>query len=213
MSDGACVEGGCIAAIFRKGTGVAIFFERFLDRCPIWLCMYWRNVRPDQWLRFIMVVSDSPWSLSAIAPPARSECTPTMLGSIPLLSRRKVLTLFRMPDIMSVRVTEHNSSSCVYMHISAVSVPLLESIWYIRLASALTGQWSSMMHSWWMVCPIFPFFWFEIFSVADSAANKTFRGRFLSSCCWFFQKPTSWTLNWMVRVARTNRPFLFTCLG
>ena len=56
---------------------------------------------------FWMMVSDIPCSFNAIAPPARSECTPTRSGSIPFLWRFSIftlrLTLFRIcaDDIVS----------------------------------------------------------------------------------------------------------------
>ena len=213
MSDGAWFVGGCIAAIFRNGTGVAIFVDRFLDRCPIWLCIYCKKVSPDHLPCFIIVVSDSPCSFNDIAPPARSEWTPTMSGSIPLSSRCKSLTLLRMQVIMSVGVTEQSSWSCLYTQIKDESAPWFRSMWFTLRANALIGHYLSSMASWWMVCPIFPFFWLEIFRVAEWAVNSSSKLVFWSSCFWFFQKPTSCTLNWMVRVARTSRPFLFTCLG
>eukprot|EP00957_Ditylum_brightwellii_P118263 9019957-Ditylum_brightwellii.AAC.1 len=51
-----------------------------LDRCAICSCMYMRNVRLDHRPCFMMVVSEWPCSLSAMAPPAQSEWMPTNSG-------------------------------------------------------------------------------------------------------------------------------------
>eukprot|EP00957_Ditylum_brightwellii_P089760 6836380-Ditylum_brightwellii.AAC.1 len=52
-----------------------------------------------------MVVSDLPLSFSAMAPPARRECTPIRSGSMPFLCRPSVLTALRMVPIMASGVT------------------------------------------------------------------------------------------------------------
>ena len=73
-------------------------------RCAIWLCMYWRKVRPDHLPIFIIVVSSEPVSLRAMAPPARSECAPTKSASIPLSCKSSVLTVCRMLVIICLLV-------------------------------------------------------------------------------------------------------------
>ena len=62
-----------MAAMFWNFRFLLIFVDRSLLRCAIWLCIYWRNVREVQRPIFIIVVSDAPLSLRAIAPPALKE--------------------------------------------------------------------------------------------------------------------------------------------
>ena len=76
-------------------------------------------------------------------------------------------------------------------------------MWCTRLASAATPPRESVP-SWWMVCPILPFFWFVIFIVAESAvkrmASGELRGRTLPS----LKNPMSLTVNCFVRVVRIH---------
>ena len=73
-----------------------------LLRCAIWLCIYWRKVNEVHLPIFIIVVSDAPLSLRAIAPPALKECTPTRSGVIPACVRSRFATAFLRCCIMSV---------------------------------------------------------------------------------------------------------------
>ena len=91
--------------MLRNGIGSDIFVESSLLKWAIWLWMYIRKVREDQRPIFMIVVSDCPCNFNAIAPPARSECTPMRSGSIPALSSCSSLMACRSAVLMSVDVT------------------------------------------------------------------------------------------------------------
>jgi len=117
-------------AMFMKVSFVLIFVERSLERCAIWLCMYWRNVMDVQRPCFWMVVSETPCSFRAMAPPARSECTPTRSGSMPFLSSSKALTDARTAFRIWVEVTEnHFPLSSMKSQSRLSAVPPFVSTW------------------------------------------------------------------------------------
>ncbi len=62
-----------MAAMFVNGRGVLMDLETPFDKGAICVCIYIMNVLDVQRPNFLMVVSLFPWSLKAIAPPARSE--------------------------------------------------------------------------------------------------------------------------------------------
>ena len=57
--------------------------------------MYIKNVSEDHRPSFMIVVSSWPLSLSAMAPPARKECTPIRSGSMPCSCRFRSFTAWR----------------------------------------------------------------------------------------------------------------------
>ena len=75
--------GASMQAILVKLSSTLILDDKSALRCAIWLCIYCRNVSDVQRPCFIIVVSLSPLSFKAIAPPARNECTPTRFGVMP----------------------------------------------------------------------------------------------------------------------------------
>ena len=81
--------------MFVNDIFVLIFFARSWLRWAIWLCIYSRKVSDDHRPIFLIVVSASPMSLRAIAPPARKEWTPMRSGSIPLRCKLRVCAAFR----------------------------------------------------------------------------------------------------------------------
>lgn len=85
---------------------VLIFVDRSLERCAIWLWMYCKNVIDVQRPCFLIVVSETPWSFSAIAPPARREWTPTRSGSMPFLCSSRVFTDALTADLIWDAVTD-----------------------------------------------------------------------------------------------------------
>ena len=101
--------------------------------------MYCRKVSDVQRPCFIIVVSLSPESFSAIAPPARNECTPTRSGLMPDLCRLR----FRTASLIVVRMFV--ALTCVHLlwymsHMSLFVVPPLARMWCTRRAQALTGH-------------------------------------------------------------------------
>ena len=102
-----------MAAMFWNVRFMLIFEDRSFMRCAIWLCMYWMNVIDIHLPCFLIMVSETPWSLSAIAPPARKECTPMRSGSSPFSFSLRVRTAVRMPVLMSFGVMGFHSCSCV----------------------------------------------------------------------------------------------------
>ena len=135
-------------AMLEKFRTTLIFDERSALKCAIWLCMYCRNVRDVQRPCFIMVVSLSPVSLSAIAPPARREWTPTKTGLIPDRWSLRLRTAIRMVVRKLVAVT------CVHLllwktsHISFEVFPPLDKMWCTLRAQALTGQVRRWCRAW-----------------------------------------------------------------
>ena len=92
-------------AMLQKSSFVLIFVDRSFVRWEIWLCMYCKNVIDVHLPCFWMIVSETPLSLSAIAPPARREWTPTRSASIPFLCRFSSLTLVLTPCCICAGVT------------------------------------------------------------------------------------------------------------
>jgi len=199
--------------MFRKGTGVLIFVEMPFARCPIWLWIYMRKVLLDHLPYFINTESSSFCSLRAIAPPARSEWVPTRSGSSPASCHFKVLMDWRMLRLISSGVIVLSLSPSWYVDISECILPPFVRMWWMRRASARTQLLKPSDVSWWIVCPILPFFWFEIFNVAESASSSLASGDFLFSNLPSLKNPTFITLNCFVRVAWTILPFFTTTLG
>ena len=125
-----------------------------------WLWMYWRKVRDLHLPCFMIVVSDAPFIFIAIAPPARSECTPTKFGAIPCFFSLRLLIDFLIHDIMSDGVMQIQLSfdSSQTLHRRLVVVPSWLSMWFTLLASAFTEQNTKCILFWWIVSPICPFF-------------------------------------------------------
>ena len=149
-----------IAAILMKSIGVLIFDASPVLRWAIWLCMYWRKVRPDHLPIFMIVVSSAPVSFKAMAPPARREWAPTRSASMPLLWSLRALTACRRPSIMCLLVICVHVLVCLSQtsHMRFAVEPQLLMMWCTLCARALTGQLSFVIAWWWMVCPIRPFF-------------------------------------------------------
>lgn len=101
-------------AMFWNMSCVLIFVDRDFDKCAIWLWMYWRNVMDVQRNCFWIMVSETPCSFCAIAPPARRECTPTRSGSMPFSSNLRVFTLTCTPCLIwdAVMVFHTPAYSC-----------------------------------------------------------------------------------------------------
>ena len=166
--------------------------------------MYCRNVMEVHRPCFFIIVSATPCSLRAMAPPARRECTPMRSGSIPFSCRLSSVTQCLSPVRMFDGVMFlHSPSSVQKSEMRLLSVPPLWMMWCIRRAVAFTGQcrWCAA-HSCVIVSPILPFFWFEIFSVHWSAVQSSVRDAvYRVSCLPSLKNPTSQTLNCLVRVA------------
>ena len=114
--------------------------------------------------------------------------------------------------ISALWISDH-ASLCKMSHRRFSSVPLFKRIWWTRRARDATAP-PLLVPSWWSVCPMRPFFWFDdIFSVAASAFSRAWRfdlrGRIFPSR----QKPTSATRNWTVLVALISFPFRLTFRG
>ncbi len=147
--------------MLTKGTRVFIFVDNPVEMCAIWLWIYIRNVNPDHRPCFMMMVSATPWSLRAIAPPARREWAATRSGSIPFLSRPHALTERLMDVIISEEVIYSQSEEEVrlYWQMRDSLLPPCETMWCARLASAWVGPVEVLsMASWNIVWPIRPFF-------------------------------------------------------
>ena len=82
-------------------------------------------------------------------------------------------------------------------------------MWWTLRARAATGP-SCPVDSWWIVWPVRPFFWLDIFIVAESAWSRIESGDRCGSCRPSFQNPISLTRNCWVRVAQTHLPFHLT---
>ena len=94
---GCCMDqAASIAAMLMNCSGLLIVVEISELRWAIWLCMYCRNVSDDQRPIFCIVVSERPCNFMAMAPPARSECTPTKSGSMPLSARPNFVVAWRI---------------------------------------------------------------------------------------------------------------------
>ena len=150
--------------------------------------------------------------LRAIAPPARREWAPMRSGSMPFSWRLRDLAAARTAATISALWISSQTSLWRTSQSKFSSVPLLDRMWWTLRAREATAP-PRPVPSWCSVCPMRPFFWFDIFSVAASAVSKDFRvdrrGRIFPSR----QKPTSATRNCTVLVALTIFPFRLILRG
>ena len=113
---------------------------------------------------------------------------------------------------MSELVTEVHALFCQTSHRRCDSLPPLLRMWCTCFASAATAPFAPV-DSWWSVCPVLPFFWLVILSVAASAKTSVARSDFCGRMRPSFQKPISCTRNWTVLVAWTIFPLRLTLRG
>ena len=193
--------------MLRKGIGWFILANRSLDRCPIWLWMYMRKVRLDQRPIFMMVMFDSPWILSAMAPPALNEWTLTKSGFIPALFSPRMTMDRCIAVIRLVGVTACILFPFQYLHRNNLSVLPCDRIWMTLRARERTGLSSDPKVLWCMVCPMRPFLWFVILRVAESALRRTGRVEERGNIFPSFQNLTLLVQNYFVQVALHKVPF------
>ena len=130
--------------MLQKSNFVFIFVNISLVRWEIWLWIYCKNVIDVHLPCFWMMVSKTPYILSAIAPPAQREWTPTRSASMPFLCRLSCCMLVWTPCLICAGVIV-----CQMLSLSMKSerrfdsLPLLDRVGCICLAKALTGPWSS----------------------------------------------------------------------
>jgi hypothetical protein len=167
------------------------------------------------WPCFWMMVSATPCSLSAIAPPALRECTPMRSTSMPFLCSSSCLTACLRPTLMCVGVIVCQVPfSSMNSEIRLLSLPPLDRIWCTCHANAVTGPCVSFSTvSCIMVSPIRPFFWLVILRVHWSAVSSVSKDECRDSILLFLKFPMLPTVNCTVRVAQTVRPFLVMNLG
>ena len=182
--------------------GVLIFFATPYDSFAIWLWIYICHVFDVQQPNFLIVESLYPMIFNAVSPPAWSECDPIMLGSILLSCILRVLAAVLNALTMSLLVASFHSLLCQTSHSRLYSVPLLMIMWCtLRDRSSMAPFLP--VDLWCKVFPILMFFWFELFSVAESALSSVFSYSCLERIFPFFQKPTSCTINCCGLVALT----------
>ena len=198
--------------MFRKGRSWLIFVAIPLDKLAIWVCMYWNQVAEDHRPIFWIVVSVSPWSLRAMAPPAWRECVPIRSGSMPWCCSLRYCAPFCSVFQTLVLVTDDHVVSVFIAQSSMSSLPPWDRMWWTRLARAATAPFCPVV-SWCMVWPMWPFFWLDILSVAQSALTSSSSGDLRASCLLSLKNPTLPTLNWRVCVACFHCPLTCTFLG
>ena len=111
---------------------------------------------------------------NAIAPPDQSECSAIMSGSFPLTCSLRVFAAVLTDFPLSLLVTSVYIFLFQTSHSRFSSVPLLLSMRYTLCDRADTSPLLPV-DLWCKVCPIIPFFLFEIFSVAESVSISVFR--------------------------------------
>ncbi len=199
-------------ATLTKGMWVLIFAATPSESFPIWLWMYICQVLEVQRPNFWMSESLYPMSLSAMAPPARREWAPTMSGSYPFSWRLSALTDSLMACTMLLPVTLVHFLFKYTSQITFDSSPPFDKMWCTRRARPATAP-RVPVDCWCRVWPMRPFFWFDIFIVAESAESNCLSGDLRGSTLLFLKKPMSPTRNCLVRVAGTIFPFCFTMRG
>ena len=171
--------------------------------------MYCRKVTERQHPCFWMIMSETPWSLRAMAPPARRECDPMRLGSMPFLCNFRALAAYLITALMSAEVTEFQIPSLeMNSQITESSGPPFDRMWCTRHAAALMGPVSMSVctRSWEMVSPILLFFLFVILRVTWLVVVRSWRGDQRGSTLPFLKSLISCTQNCTFRVARILRP-------
>ena len=86
-------------------------------------------------------------------------------------------------------------------------------MWFTLCAAAFTGQKFVFVACWCIVCPMWPFFWFVIFNVHESAVSSVLRLLFLGSMLLSLKNPILFTVNWTVLVALFVSPFFLQYFG
>ena len=128
--------------------------------------------------------------LSAIAPPARNECAPIISGSIPFYWSFKALdAVFTARTIYPLVTAVHEP----WRHTSQrklFSVPSLLRMCYTLHDRGVTAPLIHVDY-WCNVCPMLPFFWFEIFNVAESVSRSLLSTSYQERIFPFFQNPMS----------------------
>ena len=141
----------------------------------------------------------------AMTPSPRSECVPTSSGVMPFSLRFSfstiALTMLRVVLVLLRKrlLLHHRSHICMSESLS----PPFVRMWCTQHASALVGDVSTPVSSWWKVVPMCTFFWLVIFIVTECACRSISSGewRGISFPCTSL-KPIFPTVNWTVLVAR-----------
>ena len=148
----------------------------------------------------------------SIDPPDQIKCSPIMSGSIPFYWSFRNLDYVLAEQTISSLVTAFCDP---LQHISQrilSSVPPLIRMWSNLCVRDVTGPLVPVDY-WYNAFSMHPFFWLELFSVAESASSSFSIDSCLRRIFPLFQRPTSQTMNGWVLVAQKNFPFIFTFRG
>jgi len=135
-----------------------------------------------------------------------------MSGPMYVSCRLSDFAVVRTAPTISELSTEYH---VLLMHTSQMRFspfPPLEMMWCTHLATDATAP-CGPVDSWCSVCPVCPFFWFEIFIVHDSAVTRMRSGESLGRMWPSFQNPISLISKCLVRAVCTIFPLHLTLRG
>ena len=166
-------------------------------RVEICVCIYVSQVVEDHLPIFIMVLSSTPASFRAMAPPARSECALILSTVYPQWYNPVRRAACRMAEVMSRAVICRPAPKRL---IGVGGGAWISIISWTIFARHLTGQKEPTQAEWCMVLPRCPFFWLSTKRVAPSAVSSNSKGAVWSMRVPFFQSRMSCRRNCTVRV-------------
>ena len=177
------------------------------DMIYVWI--YVCNVTPPHVPSFFATISDTPFRIIAIAPPASREWMPTLSMSKPLFTipvyLTAFLTAFKICGAVICLTFHCRPNLAQYRHSGAYGSSLICRRRLISRARQATGLRSRWLFCRWSILPRTPIFWLSNMRVTPTSVKSVASP---PSCPIFlapFQNTTSFLLNWTVLVIR----FLF----